>query len=140
MTKVWIPPGDYSPGVKKILYAPGTSSVLLNEIVFKASTEDLEEAMKILEKLAHTKTKRDRIKKELFLRNNKDKAYKEGGIKKINGSRNSKKNGIGSERQQGKQKEDKCQENSMNTTKDGNKVWRWRTRSCGKPERKRLRS
>ena len=81
MTKVWIPPGDYSPGVKKILYAPGTSSVLLNEIVFKASTEDLEEAMKILEKLAHTKTKRDRIKKELFLRNNKDKAYKEGGYK-----------------------------------------------------------
>ena len=77
MSKAWIPPGDYSRGVKEILYAPGTSSVILNDVLFSASTEDLKEALQILSRLQHTKTKRDRIKRELILRKCGDEIYKE---------------------------------------------------------------
>lgn len=68
MSRMWIPPGDYREGVKKIIYYPSSQGTDFNDLLAGCTDEDLNDSLKILETADNSVLRRRKIERELRIR------------------------------------------------------------------------
>ena len=68
MSVVWSPPGNYRDGVQKIIDFPNGQSPEFTNLLAQSTIEDLEDALKVLEKSDNATIRRSKVKTELGMR------------------------------------------------------------------------
>ena len=68
MSRMWVPPGDYREGVKKIIYYPTAQGADFDELLSGCKDEDLKDSLKILESADNSVLRRRKIEREIRIR------------------------------------------------------------------------
>lgn len=68
MSRMWVPPGNYREGVKKIIYYPAAQGADFNDLLAGCTEEDLKESLKVLETADNSVLRRRKIERELRIR------------------------------------------------------------------------